>query len=375
MIPTLAIFAQRRRVPDTPLLFAYGFWFVLASIFASQHAVTVWAHGDAIRIAEILKHQLLGLGPWAVLTPAIFAVARRAPPIGMQRWRNIGLHTGAATVCVFVHGTLAVGTAALIMPDLIKEPLVEHYWKYVGESYGFSILLYVAIVFLLYLRMYARVLSERDVERAELRERLAKAQLEALQLQLHPHFLFNTLNTISALIHENPDGADRMIEQLSEFLRSVLENARGEPITLGEELRLLQVYLSIQKTRYRSRLRFDISAGHDVEDCLVPSLLLQPIVENAVKHGLSARGHGTVRITAQIISNCLEIKVADDGGDAAVSDKGMGVGMANTRARLRHFYGDAFDLSLVRRPAGGAVVTIRIPLDGASLPEPVRMSA
>ena len=345
-----------------PLIAAIGFWTILAAIFASQHAVMVWSKGQDVCLTTILKHQVLGLGPWLLMTPPVFLFAARMSAAGATRLRTFQLHAVAAAVCVLVHAIVAIAAAQVIMPELITEPIVEHFWKYLGESYGFSIILYVVVTFLFYLIQHTTALSERDVERAELRERLAKAQLEALQVQLQPHFLFNTLNSISAMIHENPEGADQMIDQLSEFLRIVLENARGEPITLGEELRVLDVYLAIQQTRFHSRLRFDIVAPEDVQNCMVPALLLQPLVENALKYGLTAQGDGSVRIRVHRAADWLEIQVADDGAaGGAMQGKGMGVGLANTRARLRHFYGDLFELSLQRRATGGAVVTIRIP--------------
>ena len=362
-LPAIRAPGRSRKPRIMPGLAALTLWGGIASIFASQHAVAAWSHGHDVSLWTVAKHQLLGIGPWVILTPMVFWIAGRIPVRPPHRTRNLLLHVGVAAACLVVQVLIACSAAYVIAPELLTEPLPQHYWIYLGESFSYSIILYLVIVFFFYITQYDAKLRERDLERAELRERLAKAQLEALQLQLQPHFLFNTLNTISALIHEKPEDADLMIDQLSEFLRTVLENARGEQITLSEELRLLSVYLSIQQTRFRSRLRFEIVASEDVSTCLVPGLVLQPLVENAVKHGLAARGHGTVRITAQPMEGRLVIQVADDGAAGTTSDmSGTGVGLANTRARLQHFYGDAADITLLRKPSGGTVVTIRIPI-------------
>ena len=209
----------------------------------------------------------------------------------------------------------------------------------------------------------SRRFSEAARESEELQARLDQARLQALRLQLQPHFLFNTLNTITALVHRDPPGAERMVTGLSELLRVSLGTAGEQEVRLDRELEVLRHYLDIQLVRFSDRLsvRFDIDPA--ARDAMVPSLLLQPFVENAIKHGISPRvAAGHLHITVRRQNEKLALEVGDDGVGARGSQPlSEGVGLGNARARLASLYGDQHRLQAGPRPGGGFVVTIEIP--------------
>jgi sensor histidine kinase YesM len=212
-------------------------------------------------------------------------------------------------------------------------------------------------------RLYQRV-QERDRRTLELTASLSQAKLEALRLQLHPHFLFNTLNTISSLVHRDVDAADEMITNLSELLRLSLDVGEQE-VPLRRELEILDCYLAIEQVRLGRRLRVERQIDEAALDGLVPSLVLQPVVENAVRHGLEPRAApGTITIRAERVAGILRLAVTDDGPGLKPADartERRGIGLANTEARLRELHGPAARLVL-REPAGGGVsVEIELP--------------
>lgn len=209
----------------------------------------------------------------------------------------------------------------------------------------------------------ARAFSRTTEEREQLGARLERAQLQALKLQLHPHFLFNALNAITALVHANPNAAERMVSSLSELLRASLSNASEHELPLAREIEVLGYYLEIQRIRFQDRLTVDIDLGQGTHEALVPNLLLQPLVENAIRHGIAPRAApGHVRITVAHEGYVLAIGVEDDGvGEPAGRPHRDGVGLGNTRARLRALYGTGHRFEAGGRAGGGFAVRIEIP--------------
>jgi LytS/YehU family sensor histidine kinase len=193
---------------------------------------------------------------------------------------------------------------------------------------------------------------------------LAEARLQLLSMQLQPHFLFNTLNTIAELVHDDPDAADRMITGLSDLLRRTLELGPTQEIPLAAELALLDQYLDIQRARFGDRLRVTFAVAEDAKRAAVPVLLLQPLVENAIRHGLGERlSAGHIDIAAERRDGRLIVTVADDGTGSAANTAGPQerVGLGNTRARLEALYGPGHRLDLSVSPSHGARVTLDIP--------------
>ena len=212
---------------------------------------------------------------------------------------------------------------------------------------------------------YYQRCGEREVQAAELRRELVEARLEALRMQLNPHFLFNTLHAISALIHDDPEAADRMVARLSELLRLSLDQSRPQQVPLSEEMAFLGRYLEIERARFGERLKIEMQIEPAAQDAMVPFLLLQPLVENAVRHGIEPREQtGHVAISAQRNNGRLELRVRDDGAGlpaGADAPARQGIGLSNTQSRLRHLYGEDFRFELARLAEGGLEARIAIP--------------
>jgi LytS/YehU family sensor histidine kinase len=208
---------------------------------------------------------------------------------------------------------------------------------------------------------YQRYL-ERDTRAAQLKEKLARAELQALRNQLHPHFLFNTLNSVVSLMHENVPAADDMLGDLSDLLRASLSGNEEHEISLHQEVALLECYLRIQKRRFEDRLSAMLDIPRQLQDAAVPPLLLQPLVENAILHGIApCTRRGEVRIRAARVKDKLCLEVVDDGAGLQPGYR-EGIGLSNTRARLRQLYGDDQSFELSGRPQGGVAVRLVLPL-------------
>jgi two-component system, LytTR family, sensor kinase len=217
-----------------------------------------------------------------------------------------------------------------------------------------------------YVAMYYSRLREQELQSAKLASALAQAELRALKMQLQPHFLFNTLHSISTLVHTNARGADRMITQLSDLLRATLNAGAVEYVTLRQELDFAEKYLAIEQTRFSDRLSVEFDAAPDTLTCEVPYLILQPLIENAVRHGISKNvGAGKIRIHALIAEGKLRLTITDNGPGIAEASGGRrreGVGLENTRARLEQSYGTRFDLKLCRSGDRGTLVELSLPV-------------
>jgi two-component system, LytTR family, sensor kinase len=217
---------------------------------------------------------------------------------------------------------------------------------------------------------YNRRFKERELQTADLKNELSQAQLRALQMQLQPHFLFNTLNSISALTYKNPKDANAMIAQLSELLRVLLAKEPDQEITLEEELSFLQTYLGIEQVRFQDRLNLDFNIEPETLKAYIPSLILQPLVENAIRHGISKRkGKGIIKINSKKIDENLMVQVNDNGLGLPVNSRGgfvfnEGIGLKNTRNRLQKLYGSRhfFGIWTDEKDKGGVEITIIIPL-------------
>src|SRR5205085_7447075 len=214
------------------------------------------------------------------------------------------------------------------------------------------------------------VLRERQVRTAELERLLAESRLNTLRSQLHPHFLFNTLNAISAHVEHNPRIARRMLEQLGDLLRLSLEHADEQEIPLQKELAFLELYLAVQHVRFEERLDVEMSIEPATLTCLAPTFVLQPLVENAIKHGIASRtARGLVRISAWRENTTLRLQVIDDGPglpDGWHLETNQGVGLCNTVKRLEHLYGSAHHISIANRASGGVSVDVSLPLHTAA---------
>jgi two-component sensor histidine kinase len=319
---------------------------------------------------EALSQNLLFSYLWAAFTPAVALLARKFPLSGRSRARTFGAHAAASIVAAVVHGTLF----ALVYPPLMGVPFhVGHQLRGVPSILTVfllaNVLTYWAIVGICWTIEALRLSRERELRASQLEAQLAAARLERLQTQLHPHFLFNALNSVLPLVFRDRDAAARTVSQLEELLRRSLESDAAQLVPLSRELEFLEMYLEIQKTRFPDRLRVSFDVPAELAAARVPNLILQPIVENAIKHGVSTQpGAGRVAVSARREDGMLVLRVRDDGPGLSDTPRaggraaGSGVGLANTRERLRQLYGEEQRLELVNASEGGLEVSVALPL-------------
>jgi LytS/YehU family sensor histidine kinase len=254
-------------------------------------------------------------------------------------------------------------------PEAPPRPQVElqHFppFEVFGRRAQFNIPIYWIIVSIAHAFRYYRRLQEREQAARDLEAELTNARLEALRNQLHPHFLFNTLHAISTLVHKNPAAADEMIANLSELLRVALDTTTSAEVPLRAELDFLTPYLQIQEVRLGSRLRVERQISAEAMDALVPTLILQPLVENSIRHGIEpSTGGGVIEISAGVENGTLRLAVRDNGPGlpGRTGSTNEGIGLSNTRSRLAALYGHRAQLTLQNAKGGGCLAELRIPL-------------
>ena len=304
----------------------------------------------------------------AAFTLPIFYLARRYRLDG-ERWAGaLAIHVAAALLFSVVHLACMLLTRVALWPSAGKSPAVA-WTSFAQRQYlmqlDWLLMTYSAIIGLGYALDYRREAEARTIKAATLETSLVQARLKTLQAELHPHFLFNTLHAISTLVHTNPDSADRMISRLSDLLRLTFDGAGAAAVSLQEELEFLQKYLEIEQIRFQDRLSVMYDVEADTLDAEVPRLILQPLVENAIKHGVAPRsGRGLIQISSRVRDAALWIEVRDNGvglSGQARTRLHSGVGLSNTRARLECLYGAAHRLEF-SEGAEGLAVQMRIPL-------------
>jgi two-component system, LytTR family, sensor kinase len=337
-----------------------------------------WPNAQPMRWGTLLLEQLTVWYPVALLAPACLWLAARFR-LERERWLpTLAIHLGinlAFHVCLVL--------ISLPLSHLIgREPIFSlrflqnlhqrligrlpidliFYWMIVGAGYAFE---------------YYRRFREQQLQAArlellatQLETRLAQAQLQALKMQLHPHFLFNTLHAISALMDDDVKGARRMIARLSELLRLTLESVGRQEVSLRQELDALERYLEIEQIRFQDRLTVQLAVAPEALDASVPNLVLQPIVENAIRHGIAPRSSaGRIEIRAERRDGMIELQVIDNGPGLQPSNGELkeGIGLANTRARLRQLYGDEHRIEISEADRGGLAVKLSIPFRQAEV--------
>jgi two-component system, LytTR family, sensor kinase len=363
---------QRRTFIPAPLLFVIATAFGISSTFQAYWMGRLEAHSASIPYA-VPRLLALNLVYWyipALLAPVIMAFALRHP-FSRSRWpRQVALHVACALSYSIVHTAVMMATRALMMMIGGRPPDFPGWRTSTLLSYltqlDWLLMTYLFLIGLAYALAYRRESEARALNASQLETRLIEAQLQSLQRQLHPHFLFNTLNTISGLIRSDPDGADRMIDRLGDLLRMTLHKSGIQEVSLKEELDVLQKYVEIERTRFGSRLTVEMNVPPEVLDAQVPSLVLQPLVENAIRHGIAPNARaGWISVDAMREADELVLQVRDS-GDGLPPDRLMalnrGVGLDNTRARLAHLYRERFEFSFSNLERGFCV-TIRIPFE------------
>jgi signal transduction histidine kinase len=330
-------------------------WTCVALFFASQTYLSYRSAGGQAHPAIILKLNLGAWYLWGLLAPGIIWLARRVP-LERERWVRGGM----------THLVAGIGVA------LLKWWLDNLFRRYLlGLPVGLPLVLvfqsnlltYSILVTATQGYLYYQRYRQGELRSAELNAQLAQAQLQALRMQFHPHFLFNTLNSIATLIHKDPDAADRMTARLSDLLRLTLENVGVQECRLAQELEFLERYLDIERIRFSDRLVVRIEVAPDTLDASTPYLILQPLVENAIRHGIAARSSpGCIVVRAVRHGDMLVLEVKDDGPGirSAVASRN-GIGISSTRARLEKLYGDAHVFELGSAEGGGMAVKLVFP--------------
>jgi two-component system, LytTR family, sensor kinase len=363
--------AFKRDLRNYPLYFLL--WTVLGLFFFSQgvtqrllrHDPTPWWHS--------LVGWLIGVYIWAFLTPIILLLGRQFPVVRRNWLRRTALQLLLSAVFSAFELTLetALYSRFHLFPTLMKDfrgalaqQLVRgfhggivDYWIVLGLQWG-----------VLYYQRYqerSREVLKFELRASELQSQLMSAQLNALKMQLQPHFLFNTLNAITVLVRQQKGkDAEQMLGHLSDLLRRVLEDVDTQEVSLRRELEYLQLYLAIEQVRFADRLRVEVSADPEVQEALVPQLILQPIVENAIRHGIGrSSSAGRILINASTIDDTVELRIQDDGPGLSPRplSPDQGIGLANTRARLQQLYGQDARLEIKNCDPGGVIVTMSIP--------------
>ncbi|HKS41981.1 MAG TPA: histidine kinase [Blastocatellia bacterium] len=349
-----------------------GLSFTLNYYFFAGHYVDIFKQQPTL--IGMLVWELPYWFLWAALAPLIFRITWRYP-FDRSRWlRNSIIHIVACLLLSFIHRAIY-----LVLGWLLHVAVYQQYSS-IPKLYKSDILFnlptgfmsYGAFMLISYVIGYYRRYQKEEMRVSSLKTELAQARLEALKMQLQPHFLFNTLNSISALLDEDVEAADEMITRLGDFLRLTLENSGAQQVTLQEELEFLRCYLEIERVRFHDRLTVSIKIDPQTLDARVPNLILQPIVENAIRHGIVARAAaGRIEISSGLNNNMLCLQVKDNGpGLSSTQDSSGklrgGFGLANTRARLEQLYGAAHRLEMSDAVEGGLLVALEIPFEKTS---------
>ncbi|HKC63470.1 MAG TPA: histidine kinase [Pyrinomonadaceae bacterium] len=296
-------------------------------------------------------------------TPLIYALARRFPLRRERIGRAALAHLAGALVMSLGWVSAGLSLSLLLNRRPTDLPLLRYYVSLLLTSLTLCICLYFAVLGCIYAFTYYREAREREAQQSRLAAQLAESRLGALRMQLNPHFLFNSLNAITVLVRDrNTHDASRMLELLSGVLRQVLQNEKRQEIALEKELEFIEKYLAIEEVRFSDHLRVRWSIAPSVRDALVPEFILQPLVENAIRHGVSKRDEaGPIEIAGRESDDKLVLSVRDN-GPGYFAESAVGVGLANTRARLETLFGSAGRLDILNAEGGGTIATVSFPL-------------
>jgi two-component system, LytTR family, sensor kinase len=323
---------------------------------------------------QLVEWQLTWFSPWILLVPLIVRVAQQFP-VDKQNWvRSLLIHAGSCLLFSFIHLTLYVTLSRIIgggiwsfvseNGETYRSALFRLYTSPSQVNFRLRLLIYaITVLVSLTLDYYDRH-QRRELELSKLGKQLADAQLQALKMQLHPHFLFNTLNSVSALMYKDTSAAEAMILKLENFLHMTLESSDSQEVTLEKELEFLNYYLQIEQIRFQDRLDVKMKIDPATLDARVPNLIMQPIVENAIRHGVATRAaQGRIEIRANRTNGIIQLQVQDNGPGLEKENHLLreGVGLSNTRLRLQQIYGDLYRFDLTNAPNGGVVATVELP--------------
>jgi two-component system LytT family sensor kinase len=353
------------RLTAVKIALLFGAWTAYGILCAWQAHYWYSVSKTPMSWADSFRFELTYAWLWGAFTPLVAWFARR---YRLERgvWpRNLIIHVIVVAILVPV---IKIAFDLIAMP--LTSPFRAFTWpklfRSVESTYDTGILLYAVVVLVEHASIYYRRYQTGLIKASQLQTQLIQAQLQALKMQLHPHFLFNTLHTISALVHEDPDAAERTITRLGELLRLFLANSTIHEVPLREELRILDLYLEIERARFEDRLRVQYDVPSALREATVPNLVLQPLVENAIRHGVGRNaGPGWVSIVAEGCGDTLVLRITDNGAglqEGAPKPAHQGMGLSITRGRLESLYGPKQSLVLRNLPSGGVEARITMPL-------------
>src|SRR5437773_5744416 len=347
----------------------FGGWTLVSVIFAAvSFAAAIGENNKEFGFVSALRLNLVQFYLWAILSPLLLRFSRRFPiefrPLNL---RNLLLYFPALISFAGIHQTIHLAVLWSITPRLRRQfpDLIDCYRAYFAFGFYIDLIIASLIVIAVHALVYYQNFRASELAQSSLKARLAQAQLKALKMQLHPHFLFNTLHSISSLVLEDPPKANSMIARLGDFLRLTLENSDQQLVTLKEETEFLRCYLEIEQVRFGDRLTVIFEIEPVTLSARLPHLILQPVVENAIQHAIAPRAtRGHIKIEAKRLNSLLRLEVRDN-GPGIISNSDLfgaeGVGLSNVRARLHQIYGSEFRFELMNARDGGLAVVMEIP--------------
>src|SRR2546423_575095 len=328
-------------------------WTLVSIIFAGiSYAAAVGENNKEFGFVSALRLNLVQFYVWAILSPVVFRFSRRFPvelrPLNV---RNLLLYFPALISFAGIHQVIHLAVLWSITPRWRQKypALLDCYRAYFAFGFYVDLIIALLIVIAVHALLYYQSFRASELAQSSLKTQLAQVQLRALKMQLHPHFLFNTLHSISSLILEDPPKANSMIARLGDFLRLTLENSEQQSVTLKEETEFLRCYLDIEQVRFGDRLTVAFQLEPQTLSAQVPHLILQPVVENAVQHAIAPHAApGRIEIAASRCDDSLRLEVSDTGPGLGRTGngEGHGVGLSNVRARLEQLFGSNFSLEM-----------------------------
>jgi len=344
-------------------------WTLVGIVFALiSYAAAIGENHKEFGFVAALKLNLVQFYLWAILSPLLFRFSRRFPielrPLNI---RNLLLYFPALISFAGIHQVIHLTVLWSITPRWRQQypALFDCYRAYFAFGFYIDLIIASLIVVAVHALFYYQNFRASELAQASLKTQLAHAQLRALKMQIHPHFLFNTLHSISSLVLEDPPKANSMIARLGDFLRLTLENSNQHLVTLKEEAEFLRCYLEIEQVRFGDRLTVAFELEPQTLSVQVPHLILQPVVENAIQHAIAPRAmRGHINIEARQLNSSLRLEVRDN-GPGITSNRDLrgaeGVGLTNVRARLKQIYASDFRFELINGNDGGLAVVMEIP--------------
>ena len=346
-------------------------WTLVSIIFAGiSYAAAIGENNKEFGFISALRLNLVQFYVWAVLSPLVFRFSRRFPiefrPLNV---RNLLLYFPALISFAGIHQVIHLAVLWSITPRWRQKypALIDCYRAYFAFGFYIDLIIALLIVIAVHALLYYQSFRASELAQSSLKTDLAQAQLRALKMQLHPHFLFNTLHSISSLVLEDPPKANSMIARLGDFLRLTVDNSDQQLVTLKEETEFLRCYLDIEQVRFGDRLTVTFELEPQTLSAQVPHLILQPVVENAIQHAIAPRStRGHINIEAKRLNSLLRVAISDNGpgisSNANLPWK-QGVGLTNVRTRLRQIYGPDFRFELMNTKGGGVTAFMEIPFE------------